>query len=233
MNNSQVQAQAIIDHRNGSLWKQFDQSSTGFGVSNFRNEQIPSSVNRLTTDFQLENVHQFTNPITDFEMKRHSNFLFNEHYKDYHIIDQQELPDDYIYLDIIKTIHERNAIIDIFFSKRNLDHLQKLIIAMVKHQSEGQYNISRQSDQELLTVMRSIYITTPCNPFGDQTSLRNDICNMNKNVLDWVVPRILVKVQQYLGYVRDQSNNAMPHKRPEFMSGTGNRINRGFDVTFV
>jgi hypothetical protein len=107
------------------------------------------------------------------------------------------------------------------------------MIKMVKAQSSNAYEISRQSDSELLVVMRSIYIKTPTNPYSTGSDFKRDICTLNKNVLDWIVPRVLVNVQQYLGYVRDQGNNLRPIERPEYMSGTGMRINRGFDVTFI
>lgn len=225
--------QKEVEYRNNPTVDKFTQPTDGFGVSNFRNETLPSTISRTTTDFQLEDVHQYTNPISEYEARRHSNFLFSEHYKDYKLIDQQEVPDNYIYWDIIKTFQERNPLMDFFFSKKNLDHLQNLTIQMIKFQSGGLYNISRQSDAELLVVMRSIYIKTPTNPYSNGHDFKRDICTLNKNVLDWVVPKIIVNIQQYLGYVRDQGNNYRPLARPEFMSDTGNRINRGFDVTFV
>lgn len=212
----------------------FIQSSNGFGFSNNRvEENTKPTINRATTDFQLENVNQYTNPISEYSDRRHSNFLFTEHYKDYQLLDQQQVPDNYTYWEILKTFQERNPLMDFFFSKKNLDHIQNLIILMIKSQSGGLYNISRQSDNELLVVMRSIYIKTPTNPLGTGNNFKKDICTLNKNVLDWVVPRIIVNIQQYLGYVRDQSNNIRPLPHPELMSNTGNRINRGFDITFI
>jgi hypothetical protein len=222
-----------IEYRNNSIINQFQQPGDGFGISNFRNQTIPPTIARTTTDFQLENVQQYTNPITEYEARRHCNFLFSEHYKDYNIIDQQNVPDNYVYWDIIKTFQERNPMMDCFFSKKNLDHIQHLLIEMIRYQSGGQYQISRQNDDELLTVMRSIYIKTPTNPYSTGADFKRDICTLNKNVLDWVVPRVIVNIQQYLGYVRDQGNNLRTIDRPEFMSNCGNRINRGFDVTFV
>ena len=223
-----------VEYRNNPVLEQFTQSSDGFGVSNFRNDShIPTTINRATTDFQLENQHQFTNPISEYEQQRHANFLFTDHYGDFRLIDQQQVPDDYVYWDIIKTIQERNPIMDVFFSKKNLDHIQALLIQMVSYQSDGLYQISRQNDSELLTVMRSIYITTPINPFSNLVNFRRDICTLNKNVLDWVVPRVLVNVQQHLGYVRDQTTGLRTMDRPEFMSSAGMRTNHGFDVTFI
>jgi hypothetical protein len=221
-------------HNNHNVTDTISQPADGFGFSNLRTEtSLPVTISRTTTDYQLENIHQYTNPIEEYDARRHSNFLFTEHYGDYRMIDQQKVPDDYVYWDIIKTFQERNPLMDFFFSKKNLDHIQKLVIAMVKHQSGGLYEISRQSDNELLTVMRSIYIKTPTNPYSDAAAFKRDICTLNKNVLDWVVPHVLVNVQQYLGYVRDQGNNPRPIDRPEFMSNAGNRINHGFDATFV
>jgi len=222
------------DYRNNPLLEHFAQSDNGFGISNFRVEQtLPNTINRTSTDFQFEDVHQYTNPIAAYEYHRHANFLFREHYGDYRLIDQEKVPDDYIYWDIIKTFQERNPLMDFFFSKKNLDHVQNLIIKMVRHQSGGEYQISRQSDSELLTVMRSIYISTPTNPFTQGLEFKGEICKLNKNVLDWVVPHLLVNIQQYLGYVRDQGNTVYPPAQPEFMSSAGTRINRGFDITFI
>ena len=81
--------------------------------------------------------------------------------------------------------------------------------------------------------MRSIYITTPINPFSNLAGVRRDLCTLNKNVLDWVVPRVLVNIQQHLGFVRDQSNTLHTINQPEWMSSAGTRTNHGFDVGFI
>lgn len=224
----------LPDYRNNPLIEQFSQSGNGFGISNFRIEQtLPESINRTSTDFQLEDVLQYTNPISEFQYQRHCNFLFKEHYNDYKIVDEGKVPDDYIYLDLIKTLQERNPLMDFFFSKKNLDHLNRLSMKMVEHQSSGQYKISPQNEMELLTIMRSIYIQTPTNPFTDGVNFKEEICKLNKNVLDWVVPHLLVNIQQYLGYVRDQGNNTQPLAQPQFMSSAGLRTTRGFDFNFI
>ena len=222
------------EYQNNPLLEQFSQADTGFGFSNFRIEStLPETINRTSSDFQLEDVQQYTNPISEYEYARHANFLFREHYGDYNMIDEQKVPDDYIYLDIIKTFQERNPLLDFFFCKKNLDHIQRLIIKMIEHQSGGSYKISRQCDSELLTIMRSIYIQTPTNPYTWGNDFKGEICKLNKNVLDWAVPHLIVNIQQYLGYVRDQGSNTYPPAQPEFMSSAGQRINRGFDVNFV
>jgi hypothetical protein len=221
--------------RNNPLLEAFQQPSNGFGVSNFRIEQdLPTSINRTSTDLSLEDAQQETNPLGTYMFQRHCNFLYRDKYADYkNIVDESKVPDDYIYWDIIKNVEERNPLMDFFFSKKNLDHLQNLIINMISHQSDGSYKISRQSDSELLTVMRGIYIQTPKNNFAEGKEFKNEICKINKNVLDFVVPKLIVNIQGYLGFVRDNGNDPMPHAQPEFLSSAGQRINSGFDVTFI
>lgn len=221
-------------YRNNPIMEGFQQRDDGFGFSNFRVEEtLPDSINRSNRDFQYEHIRQWTNPLAEQSYNRHSNFLFREHYGDFKTIDEEKVPDDYIYLDIIKNFHERNPLLDLFFSRKNLNHLQELIKQMVYHQSERKYNIGRQRDNELLTIMRSIYISTPTNPYVAQENFRQEICKLNKNVLDYAVPKVLVGIQQYLGYVRDQGNTVYPPERPSHMSSAGTRINRGFDFNFV
>src|SRR5258706_16341263 len=100
----------------------FKQPETGFGLSNFRIEPtLPETINRMSTDFQLEDVQQYSNPIAEYEYQRHANFLFREHYNDYRLIDEEKVPQNHIYLDSIKSIQERNPLMDFFFSKKNLD----------------------------------------------------------------------------------------------------------------
>jgi len=221
-------------YQNNPVFEHFAQPDNGFGVSNFRVEEaLPESINRTSTDFQLEDIQQYQNPLGSFQFQRHANFLFREHYGDYRLIDQEQVPDDYIYWDIIKTFQERNPLMDFFFSKRNLDHLQKLIIEMVRHQSMDAYHISRQSDNELLTIMRAQYIQTPTNPFAEGKAFISEVCKLNKNVLDFAVPKVLVSIQSTLGYIRDQGNTTYPPPQPEFLSNTGNRINASFGLHFI
>ncbi len=223
------------NYRNNPLLESFTQSTNGFGTSNFRVEpDLPPSIERTSTDLSQESISQETNPIIQYMNKRHSNFLFQEKYPDYKdIVHELPVADDYIYWDIIKNIEERNPLMDFFFSRKNLNHIQQLTINMVKHQSDGKYNISRQNDSEMLTVMRGIYIQTPKNNFSQGKEFLNEICKINKNVLDFVVPRLIVSIQQYLGYTRDQGNQPLPHAQPEFLSSAGQRVNRGSDVTFI
>jgi hypothetical protein len=213
----------------------FEQPANGFGLSNFRiQETIPETIMRTSTTQELTAEDQSQLPVGELMYQRHSNFLFREKYGDYRIVDEsKKIPDDYVYTDLIKSIIERNPLSDFFFSKRNLDHMQNLIIGMVKQQSNGIHQISRQDDSELLIIMRGIYLQTQSNPFATGEAFKREVCILNRNVLDVVVPKLIVSIQQYLGYIRDQGNQPAMHQQPQFMSSAGTRVNSSITKTFI
>jgi hypothetical protein len=108
-----------------------------------------------------------------------------------------------------------------------------MIIQMVDYSSNGMYKISRQDTNNLLVIMRSIYLFTPTNAIASGDSFQMDMCTLNKNVLDYIVPHVLVNIQQYLGYTRDQGNNPRPLQQPEFMSNRGTKITHGLGITYL
>lgn len=203
-------------YQNNPTLQNFKQTEEGFGFSNFRIQSQP------TLDIP-------TKSFTEYLDERSNHLTFQTHHQDYHLTEPNQVTDDYVYWDIIKNFQERNPLIDSFFSRRNLNHLQNLLIQMIHHKSNGQYMISRQSDPELLTIMRSIYIKTATNPHSQGKQLRNEICKLNKNVLDWAVPRIFGNIQQYIGYARDRENKIIPQSYPQYTSSAGTKINHGFD----
>ncbi|MEO0236658.1 MAG: hypothetical protein ABIN35_00300 [candidate division WOR-3 bacterium] len=216
-----------FDFQSNPLLYQFAKISERSPLSDYRSPiQNQPTINRSTTDFQLEFTNQASVPLYEYLKRRHSNFLFLDHYKDFKMIDEKEIGPNDSYWDIMKTFQEKNPLLVFFFSKKNVDHLQNLIIQMVEYLSNGLYKISRQSDNELLVVMRSVYIKTPTNPLATGEQFKRNVCLLNKTVLDWVVPRIMVNIQQYLGYVRDKSQDLRFLDRPENVSIVGTKTNQ-------
>ena len=84
-----------------------------------------------------------------------------------------------------------------FFSEKNFDQLQNMIRYNVYIRSGKKHIIARQSDTQLRIIMRSIYLQNSKNL---QTDITNQIKELNKLVLDYCVPNILVEVEQYMQY---------------------------------
>ena len=112
----------------------------------------------------------------------------------------------------------RNSVSDLYFSGQNIDAIQEGIRYRVYVESQGQFTIGRQSDQELKTVMRSIYIQ---NGIGNLDCI-GQVRLLNSKVLEWVVPEVLNNLLQYSRYKQDASTLPMPLDRSplETMKGT-------------
>ncbi len=160
---------------------------------------------------------------------RHHNRFFDTRYKDYKLIEEDPNCNS-IANDIVKNIHETNPLAQAFFSKLNIDHLQELIPKIILERSKGQWKISRQSDNELLIVMRSIYLQKAEHLPGQVLA---EVGELNKQVLLDVVPRIATKVEQHLGYQRDRGSTYDPFTRGEISSQAGTKTTRGFSSLFI
>jgi len=113
----------------------------------------------------------------------------------------------------------RNSVSDLFFSGKNIDAIQEGIRYRVYVESNGQFTIGRQSDKELKTVMRSIYIQ---HGIGNLDCI-GQVRVLNSRVLEWVVPEVLNNLLQYARYKQDISTLPMPLDRAPIASMKGSR----------
>lgn len=120
----------------------------------------------------------------------------------------------------VKSILQKNPLSDVFFSKQNIDYIQRSIIQRVYELSDGRHRIGRQSDTELEIIMRSIYLQFSKNQFG---RLREQILELDKLVLDEVVPQILSGVEQYIKFREDITQMYKPVKLPEALGIRGEK----------
>jgi len=113
----------------------------------------------------------------------------------------------------------RNSVSDLVFSYKNIEALQEVIRYRVYVESSGQFTIDRQSDNELKTIMRSIYL---------QYGIGNNDCigqvrKLNARVLEWIVPEVLNNLLQYERYKQDVSTLPMPLDRSPLATMKGTR----------
>jgi|688.fasta_scaffold17831_7 hypothetical protein len=106
-----------------------------------------------------------------------------------------------------------------YFSKENIDIVQEGIINSVYNKSQGKYTISRQSDSELLIVMRSIYFQYGKNLTFD---IKQQIRDLNIKVINWCVDEIITNINQYINYTKAVSTlpMVMEHAQLPSMKGT-------------
>ena len=86
--------------------------------------------------------------------------------------------------------------------------------------------IGRQSDEELLIIMRSIYLSDSKNlPY----EITRQVAELNQKVIKYsVYDEILPKVKGYTTYLNDNFRTNVILPRERYISQKGSRINRGF-----
>jgi len=208
-----------------------DFQQSPFGFSNFRRSNTnPTTLNEgQLPQCRTDPATMPNNPEATQEILRSETNLFRDKYGDFGLYDDYRQEDDpacttYDWA-INKTINT-NPLMLLFFSRKNVDHVLRLICKLVREFCP-QYKISpeAQNKTELLTIFRSMYFSVPSNPLATGSELEEELCRLNRAVLDWVVPRMITNIQTYLGYVRDQSTRRQTIPRAENVSLAGTRTN--------
>lgn len=218
-----------IEYNQSTIFKNFSSNNSGFGFSNFR---INDDVRKVQqNDEYIGPVIERDNPAESYDYKRNDNLFFKDRYNDYEMISKEpnetNNANNSNYIDIIKGFHEINPTMIAFFSKENIDHIQKIIISMI-YKSE-KIKISNQNEEQLLMIMRAKYMNATylnCDLKGKE--FHKQICSLNKDVIDEVIPRIIVGIKTYLGFVKDKSTNPHTIDRPEYINKSGENLRKGF-----
>jgi len=121
--------------------------------------------------------------------------------------------------DMIRGNWEPNPLNQTFFSPPNVQIIQNLIRKRVYDETDGQI-IDPQSTDELLIIMRSMYLTYGRN---EPIRVREQIEELNKRVADWCVPKIVSEISMYLTYRKDVSTLPVPLSHPVNISGAGTK----------
>lgn len=128
--------------------------------------------------------------------------------------------------DALKGILERTKLSNIFLSPENTENIQKQIRYGV-HQQTGKV-ISKQSHQEVSTVMRSIYLQEGSVPITSDDDAIKVISKLNLNVIDYCIHFIVNELKQNDKYIKDISTLPIPLDRPEY-----ERKNMTYDMSNI
>jgi hypothetical protein len=109
-----------------------------------------------------------------------------------------------------------NTLIGAFFSEYNIEHLHTQMRRIIKMKLD--VVIDRQSDQELVQVMRAMY-SMRGNPRPE--NVQEEVKRLNQIVLDWVIPHLIVNIRAHYGYLRDISKPYRLMERPKYASLKG------------
>lgn len=108
-----------------------------------------------------------------------------------------------------------------FFAPRNLDALQARLRDIIRDQTG--LVIDRQSDEQLLIVMRYVFMQSARHEGGSR-----EVARLNELVLAEIVPQVGAGLAQYLDYLRDASQMYVPMPRGQATSLKGTKTTELF-----
>jgi hypothetical protein len=115
-----------------------------------------------------------------------------------------------------------------FFSPANVQIVQNKLRREVYNRSNGEYLIDNQSVEELLTIMRAMYLQYGKN---QPTHIREQIMELNQIVADWAVPKIIAECSMHKTYLHDIQNLPIPLSQPVLLTQKGSKSS-SFDRFF-
>lgn len=107
-----------------------------------------------------------------------------------------------------------------YFSPANVQIVQNKIRRDVYDRSRGEFLIGPQSVDQLMIVMRAMYLQYGRN---NPTGIHEQIDELNQIVADWSVPKILAECSMHKTYLNDIQNLPVPMERPILLTRTGSK----------
>lgn len=114
---------------------------------------------------------------------------------------------------------ESSVLSKVFFSKENVERLQKLMQYRVYTLSKQRYQIGYQNEDTLKIIMRGIYLQNSHRLNSRDVS--RQIQELDHLVLDHAVPQLMNEVEAYLKYRHDASTLPVPLEHPQLITEKG------------
>jgi hypothetical protein len=115
-----------------------------------------------------------------------------------------------------------------YFSPANVQIVQNKLRKEVYDKSKAEFLVDEQSVDELLIVMRAMYLQYGKNR---PDKIPEQIAELNQLVADWSVPKIIAECSMHKTYLHDIQNLPIPLAHPVLMTRTGSK-SASFDRFF-
>lgn len=136
---------------------------------------------------------------------------------------------DYYNHTALRGIQSDSLLNQSYLSKKNIDIVQHAIRYKVWEMSDKKYIIGNQDENELVIIMRSVFLQASRNlPYG----IKDQISKLNALVITEAATKVLSQIEQYIGYIKDASQNYEPIEHPINMSRAGTKLLRSVTSTF-
>jgi len=122
----------------------------------------------------------------------------------------------------VEGILEQSKLSSNYFSKCNVNLLQKIIANDVEKKTGEK--IGKQSENDLIIIMRSYFLQEADNTLVDDNKVKNELRRLDLIVKDECVRKIITMLKQHKAYIEDINTIAMPIDRAESTNIKGRKL---------
>jgi hypothetical protein len=115
------------------------------------------------------------------------------------------------YANATQSVMEKTLLSTAFFSYENIDIIQNALRSRIYELTEQKHIIDNQDGDQLKIIMRSIFLQ---NSLNRNDNISRQLTDLNKLVIDYVVPQVHGELISYLKYKKDISSPPEPMKLP-------------------
>ena len=121
------------------------------------------------------------------------------------------------YQNVLAGNFERSTLSDTYFSKQNIQAIQYGIRKGVYDKSQGRIAVDEQPEDQIVTVMRAMYLQYSKNL---SSNIQQQISDLNTRVLNFCITNVFNEAVAYLKYKEDASTMHIPIMHPIYSNKT-------------
>ena len=125
------------------------------------------------------------------------------------------------YLNSLTGNFERSRLSDTFFSQQNIQIIQNGLRKGVHDKSNGKILIDNQPQDQIVSVMRSMYLQHSKNL---EINIPQQIQELNNYVLNYAINNVYTEAVAYMKYREDSSKMHMPMTAPIYSNKTNKTL---------
>ena len=178
--------------------------------------------------FRAKDIKVPKRDIYDIQDQRRD-VLGDKHKKSYDYLVEEVNKEPKYERTVLKGNHCDNILNQLFFSKKNMDIIQNGLRYRVWEKSDKKFVIGRQSETELVIIMRAIFLQHSKN---GQTEIREQIEELNNITIMSMLPEVMSNIKQYIAYLDNKDRIPDPIARSVNVSSAGTKTLRSVTSTF-
>jgi hypothetical protein len=129
------------------------------------------------------------------------------------------------YQNVLVGTFERSQLSEKYFSKNNIDLIQNSIRKGVYDKSKQRILIDKQPEDQIVLVMRSMYLQYSKNL---DINISKQIEELNNHVLNYCITSVYNEAVAYLKYKEDASSMHKPMQHPIYSNKTNKTLEQKF-----